>query len=121
MKSYQVGFVSLLLRDMNIFERLVSGYPTGDVAPQDFIDRLSVGADDWIGAWIAIALAVIFGLLVYIIPIFLTEKDKIGPYPIWLHTFYFAADSSSTPGCRRRLLNCPCDELTTGLSWIIRL
>ena len=77
---------------MNIFERLVSGYPKGDVSPQDFIDHLTVGADGWVGAWIAIGLAVIFGLLVYIIPIILTEKDKVGPYPLWLHTFYFAAD-----------------------------
>lgn len=77
---------------MNIFERLVSGYPSGDVTPQDFIDHLSAGADGFVSALIAIALAVIFGLLVYIIPIFLTEKEKIGPYPMWLHTFYFAAD-----------------------------
>ena len=38
---------------MNIFERLVSGYPKGDVSPQDFIDHLTVGADGWGGAWIA--------------------------------------------------------------------
>ncbi len=77
---------------MNIFEKLTSGYPSGDVSPQDFIDRLSIGADGYIGAWIAIALAVVFGLLVYIIPIVLTEKDKVGPYPLWMHTFYCAAD-----------------------------
>ena len=77
---------------MNIFERLTSGYPQGDVAPQDFIDHLSIGADGWVGAWIAVGLAVIFGLLVYIIPIYLTEKEKVGPYPLWLHTFYCAAD-----------------------------
>lgn len=77
---------------MNIIEKLISGYPSGDVAPQDFIDHLSIGADGWVGAWIAIGLAVIFGLLVYIIPIYLTEKEKVGPYPLWMHTFYFAAD-----------------------------
>ena len=77
---------------MNIFAKLVSGYPSGDVSPQDFIDHLSIGADGWIGVWIAVGLAVIFGLLVYIIPIYLTEKDKEGPYPLWLHTFYCAAD-----------------------------
>lgn len=77
---------------MNIIEKLISGYPSGDVAPQDFIDHLSIGAVGWVGAWIAIGLAVIFGLLVYIIPIYLTEKEKVGPYPLWMHTFYFAAD-----------------------------
>ena len=77
---------------MELIQKLISGYPTGEVSPQDFIDHLSIGADGWIGAWIAIALAVIFGLLVYIIPIVLTEKNHIGPYPLWLHTFYCAAD-----------------------------
>ena len=65
---------------MNIIERLISGYPHGDVSPQDFIDHLSIGADGWVGAWVAVGLAVIFGMLVYIIPIYLTEKDKVGPY-----------------------------------------
>lgn len=77
---------------MNIIEKLISGYPTGDVSPQDFINHLSFTAKGATGAWIAIALAVVFGLLVYIIPIYLTEKDKEGPYPLWLHTFYCAAD-----------------------------
>ena len=77
---------------MTIFSDLVSGYPSGDVSPQDFIDHLSFGAPGAASAWVAIALAVIFGLLVYIIPIFLMEREHIGPYPLWLHTFYFAAD-----------------------------
>lgn len=77
---------------MEFIQKLISGYPTGEVSPQDFIDHLSIGADGWIGAWTAIALAVIFGLLVYIIPIILTEKNHVGPYPLWLHTFYCAAD-----------------------------
>lgn len=41
---------------MNILERLISGYPSGDVAPQDFIDHLSIGAEGWVGAWIAVGL-----------------------------------------------------------------
>lgn len=75
-----------------MIQQLISGYPSGDVSPQDFIDHLSIGADGWVGAWVAVALAVIFGMLVYIIPIILTEKDRVGPYPLWLHTFYCAAD-----------------------------
>ena len=67
---------------MNIFSKLTSGYPSGDVSGQDFVDHLSIGAPGWTGAWLAVALAVIFGLLVYIIPIYLTEKDKLGPYPL---------------------------------------
>lgn len=38
---------------MNIIERLISGYPQGDVSPQDFIDHLSMGADGWVGACVA--------------------------------------------------------------------
>ncbi len=77
---------------MNIYDKLVSGYPSGDVSPQDFIDHLTGGAPGQTAAWISIALAVVFGLLVYIIPIMLMEREHIGPYPLWLHTFYFAAD-----------------------------
>jgi len=77
---------------MNMIEKLISGYPQVDVCPQDFIDHLSIGADGWVAAWISIGLAVVFGMLVYIIPIYLTEKDKVGPYPLWMHTFYCAAD-----------------------------
>jgi len=77
---------------MNIIEKLISGYPQGDVTPQDFIDHLSIGADGWLSAWVAVGMAVIFGVLVYIIPIYLTEKEKMGPYPLWMHTFYCAAD-----------------------------
>ena len=77
---------------MNMIEKLISDYPSGDVSPQNFIDHLTIGADGWICAWIAIAITAVLGLLVYIIPIYLTEKDKVGPYPLWLHTFYCAAD-----------------------------
>lgn len=77
---------------MAIIQKLLSGYPAGDVSPVDIINHLSVGADGWVSAWVAVALAVVFGLLVYVIPICLTERDKVGPYPLWLHTFYCAAD-----------------------------
>ena len=63
---------------MNMIEKLISDYPSGDVSPQNFIDHLTIGADGWIGAWIAIAITAVLGLLVYIIPIYLTEKDKVG-------------------------------------------
>ena len=75
-----------------MIEELFSAYPMGDVSPQDFIDHLSIGADGWASAWISVGLAVVFGMLVYIIPIYLTEKEKVGPYPLWMHTFYCAAD-----------------------------
>ena len=72
---------------MNIIEKLISGYPTGDVSPQNFIDNLSLESEGYIITYITILFTVIFGLLVYIIPIYLTERDKVGPYPLWMHTF----------------------------------
>jgi hypothetical protein len=30
---------------MSLIEKLISGYPTGEVSPQDFIDHLMIGAD----------------------------------------------------------------------------
>lgn len=77
---------------MNLIEKLVSGYPKGNVTPQNFIDHLTIGSSGYQSTYLAVIITVIFGLLVYIIPIYLTEKDHEGPYPLYMHTFYFAAD-----------------------------
>lgn len=77
---------------MNIISRLLSDYPSGNVTPHDFIVKLTIGNPGWQSAYLAVAMTVIFGLLVYIIPIYLTEKDHEGPYPLYMHTFYCAAD-----------------------------
>ena len=77
---------------LSIYENLVLKYPKVDVKPEDFISHLSFESENFKEAWFSIGITVIFGLLVYIIPIYLTEKDHIGPYPLWLHTFYCAAD-----------------------------
>ncbi|MDD1332954.1 ABC transporter permease [Lactobacillus delbrueckii] len=77
---------------MNIISSLLSKYPADQVTPQDFIDKLTIGNPGWQSAYLAVLLTVIFGLLVYIIPIYLTEKDHQGLYPLYMHTFYCAAD-----------------------------
>ena len=77
---------------ISIYENLFLKYPKVDVKPEDFINHLSPDSENYKQAWTAIALTVVFGLLVYIIPIYLTERDHIGPYPLWLHNFYCAAD-----------------------------
>ena len=77
---------------MGFIEHLVSGYMPGDCMPQDFIDHLTPGVPGFGAAITAVALAVVFGLLVYIFPIIIMETEHIGPYPLWLHCFYFAAD-----------------------------
>ncbi|MBR0408125.1 MAG: ABC transporter permease [Clostridia bacterium] len=83
---------------MNFLQTLIYGYPRWadgsfvDVTGQDFVDHLSVGAPGWIVAWIGLGLTVVFGLLVYIFPIIMTENEHIQCYPLWLHCFYWAAD-----------------------------
>ena len=77
---------------ISIYENLVLKYPKAEIYPEDFINHLSEDSPNYKEAWISISLTVIFGLLVYIIPIYLTERDHIGPYPLWLHNFYCAAD-----------------------------
>ena len=76
----------------SIYENLFLKYPKVDVKPEDFIKHLSPDSENFKEAWTIISLTVVFGLLVYIIPIYLTERDHIGPYPLWLHNFYCAAD-----------------------------
>ena len=77
---------------LSIYENLLLNYPKVDVKPEDFIYHLSSESENYKQACLIISITVIFGLLVYIIPIYLTEKDHIGPYPLWLHNFYCAAD-----------------------------
>jgi len=72
--------------------KLISGYPSGDVSVWDFVDKLTPGNPGFASTLISVVLAVIFGLLVYIFPVILTENEHLGPYPLWLHCFYFAAD-----------------------------
>ena len=75
-----------------IYESLLLKYPKAEVKPEDFITHLSPDSENFNSAWLSISLTVLFGFLVYIIPIYLTERDHIGPYPLWLHNFYCAAD-----------------------------
>ena len=77
---------------LSIYESLLLKYPKVEISPEDFITHLSPGSPNFNTSWLSISLTVFFGLLVYIIPIYLTEKDHIGPYPLWLHNFYCAAD-----------------------------
>ena len=62
---------------LSIYENLVLNYPKVDVKPEDFIYHLSSESENYKQACL---------------PIYLTEKDHIGPYPLWLHNFYCAAD-----------------------------
>ena len=67
---------------LSIYENLMLKFPKVDVKPEDFINHLSPDSENFTTAWFSIALTVLFGLLVYIVPIYLTEKEHIGPYPL---------------------------------------
>ncbi len=75
-----------------IIAMLVAGYPSGDCVPENFIAHLTPGTPGFEATLLAVILAVIFGLLVYIIPLILIETEHVQPYPLWLHCFYWAAD-----------------------------
>jgi hypothetical protein len=77
---------------VSIYENLILKYPKVDVKAEDVVYHLSSESENYIQAWLIIAMTMSGGLLVYIIPIYLTETEHIGPYPLWLHNFYCAAD-----------------------------
>ena len=76
----------------SIYENLFLKYPKVDVKPEDFLNHLNPDSENYQRAIISNAITLIFGLLVYIVPIYLTERYHAGPYPLWLHNFYCAAD-----------------------------
>ena len=75
-----------------LISMLIAGYPAGDCLPANFIERLTPGVPDFGFTLLAVILAVIFGLLVYILPLVLLKTEHTQPYPLWLHCFYWAAD-----------------------------
>ena len=81
---------------ISIYENLTLKYPKVDVKPEDFLNHLSIDSENFIRSWVTVVLTAFFCFMVYVIPIYLMEKDHMGPYPLWLHTFYCAADFMGT-------------------------
>ena len=71
----------------SIYKNLLLNYPKVEVKAEDVIYHLSSGSENFLRAWLIISTTMFGGFLVYIIPIYLTETDHLGPYPLWLHTF----------------------------------
>ena len=65
---------------LSIYANLVLNYPKV-VKHEDFISHLSPESENFKEAWFSISMTVIFGLLIYFIPIYLTEEEHIDPYP----------------------------------------
>lgn len=59
------------------------------------ISELTPGSSNFTVLLIGFAVANAIGLLEYIWAIALTFKEKAGPFPMWMHTFFFAHDSTA--------------------------
>ncbi len=77
---------------MNLFEKLFSSYPKADVSPEDFVYALSTQNPQFALTLTTVLITFILGFLVYVYSFILVDREKSGPYPLWMHTFYCAAD-----------------------------
>lgn len=59
------------------------------------ISELTPGNNQFILLLVGFGVANLIGLLEYIWAIVLTFKEKVGPFPMWMHTFFFAHDSTA--------------------------
>ena len=59
------------------------------------VNALSLGSPHFISLLIAFGLANTIGLLEYFWAVALTIREKKGPFPVWMHTFFLAHDSTA--------------------------
>lgn len=59
------------------------------------INALSFGSPHFASLLLAFGLANAIGLLEYIWAVVLTVREKKGPFPVWMHTFFLAHDSTA--------------------------
>ncbi|MGI6216980.1 MAG: hypothetical protein ACOYIK_05135 [Coriobacteriales bacterium] len=78
---------------MDFIEGIFASYPeVSDVALSDFTYSLS-SANPQFGITLATTLITFFlGFMVYVYSVLLVNREGAGPYPVWMHTFYCAAD-----------------------------
>ena len=78
---------------MNVIESIFATYPSGvDLTLQDFVTALTPGNPGF-GLTLATVLITFFlGFMVYVYSVVLVNHEDAGPYPVWMHTFYCAAD-----------------------------
>ena len=56
---------------LSIYESLFLKYPKVEVSPEDFITHLGPDSPNYFKAWLSKSLTGLFGMLVYIVPIYL--------------------------------------------------
>lgn len=78
---------------MDLIESIFASYPQGvELQLSDFTYSLSL-ANPHFGVTLATTLLTFFfGFMVYVYSVLLVNREGAGPYPVWMHTFYCAAD-----------------------------
>ncbi|MBR2790640.1 MAG: ABC transporter permease [Eggerthellaceae bacterium] len=78
---------------MDLIKSIFATYPDGvDLQLSDFTYSLST-ANPYFGITLAtLLITFILGFLVYVYSFILVVREKSAPYPLWMHTFYCAAD-----------------------------
>lgn len=78
---------------MNIINSLFATYPQGvDLQLSDFTYSLSLQNPNFGITLATLLITFILGFLVYVYSFVLVIREKSAPYPLWMHTFYCAAD-----------------------------
>lgn len=75
-----------------MIESLFSTYIDADVLLSDFVTALTPGAPGFATTLTVLLITFLLGFLVYVYSFVLVLREGSAPYPVWLHTFYFAAD-----------------------------
>lgn len=75
-----------------MLETLYSSYP-GNYTLEDFTFAFSPDNPQFVLLLAVAALTFFFGYMEYIYSFQLVRREKSAPYPVWMHTFYFAHDS----------------------------
>ena len=77
---------------MNLVQKIFATYPQKNVTLQNFVDALTPGNPGFGLTLATVLITFLLGFLVYIYSFILVDREKSGPYPLWMHTFYCAAD-----------------------------
>lgn len=71
---------------------LFNSYVGSDVLLQDFAYALTPENPAFVPTLVSVLLTFFLGFMVYVYSLLLVVREKSAPYPVWLHTFYCAAD-----------------------------
>lgn len=75
-----------------MLEKLFSSYPT-TYSINDFVKAFSPDNPHFVTLAIVAAFTFFIGYMEYVYSFQLVRRENSAPYPVWMHTFYFAHDS----------------------------